>query len=160
MSDFIADPLELISPTLSADTLRRLQGQFDLAHCDARERRAAARSLRERLALSLEVQLYADAIARCRAVRAAKARSTGWRTTRPQPAGVAAEASGAPIAGRPRAVSKGAGVAGAAPPPAMGQGWPASRGAGRAARTAAHPDGQRGSHGAPAGPSANPSFGR
>lgn len=168
MNGVISAPLDLISPALTADTLRRLQGQFDLALADAIERRAAARSLRERVAVSLEVQLYADAIARCRLVRAAHNRNKGWQRTRPRPA-----FAGSPVhqahprdgAGRTPAVGpapagKVAGVVGAEPPPVMGHGWPASPGAGRAASAATRASGQRVSREAPARPSGDPSFGR
>lgn len=144
MKGVVLDPLDLIDPRVTAGTLLRLHGALDLRLADARDRAKAAGSLRERLAAVAEAQLYADAIARCREVRAAQNRAKGWhrpaRATSPRrsafTAPTLAQAVSHPPA-RAAGVSRRGGLAGAAPPPGMGHGWPAS--ASRAGSAAALP---------------------
>lgn len=149
----VSCPFDLISSRLTLDTLRRLQGRFEVALCDAREIRSKCESVAELIAATEVVHLYEEAICRCRAARLDKMSQRGKRGRRTPVARPAPRASDSPIplafqlafrdCYRAASIVRDEGVAGVKPPPSMGQGRPAFQGAGRAAGAAAPADDQR-----------------
>jgi hypothetical protein len=131
-------------------TVRSIQGQVDRDLATALDIRAKAASVAELWAAHEVVVYYRDILTACRRAVQRHRERTGWHNPRPRTAGSPYRAATSPHGVMPRRASAGlvagtVGVAGAAPPPLMGHGWPASARAGSAdgptvrSEDAAHP---------------------